>query len=182
MEPSRPADPVGTAASFDRENIDPTGLDPLVLVISRTEVECGETSSAIGLLKELTRSPEVARSFHNKVDIVFHGYDQESRELFEIPEVRNFVYQLDEQFPFWLFFLSKRHIGLTCLLLCFLPPSLTDQARARIFPEHINKLLSSRWFPAMNHLCEFVGMSKVEIEQLTHRVVEYINTGPLEGE
>ena len=72
-----------------------------------------------------------------RVEISFHGYDHTPQELFEIPEVRNFVYQLDEQFPFWLFFLSKRHLGLQCLLFCFLPPFLTEDARSRIFPERI---------------------------------------------
>ena len=48
-------------------------------------------------------------------------------------EVSNFVCELDQQFPFWLFFLSKRHRGLQCLLFCFLPPFLTEAGRARSF-------------------------------------------------
>jgi hypothetical protein len=75
-------------------------------------------------------------------------------------EVRNLVNQLDQQFPFWLFFLSKRHLGLRCLLFCFLPPFLAEGARARIFPERTSQLLSNRWLPAMSQMCQYVGFWK----------------------
>ena len=143
-----------------------------------------DTSAALGVLKELTESPDTAREFVERVDISFHGYDHTRQELFEIPEVRNFVYQLDGQFTFWLYFLSKRHLGLQCLLFCFLPPFLTEDARSRIFPERIKKLLTNRWFPAMNHICEYVGFSERQIERLTEHALAYITTGrfPLDEE
>lgn len=156
-------------------------IDPLVLVISRDEVEAMDTSTALGVLKKLTATPETARSFLERVDISFHGYDHIQQELFEIQEVRAFVYQLDEQFPFWLFFLSKRYLGLHCLLLCLLPPFLTEDARSKIFPERINQLLTARWLPAMNHICGYVGYSERQIEQLTERALAYITTGRFIG-
>lgn len=155
----------------------PNTVDPLVIVISRAEVEAMNTSAALAALRKLTESPDIAKDFVERVDIAFHGYDHISQELFEIKEVRNFVHQLDEQFPFWLYFLSKRHLGLQCLLLCSLPPFLTDDARSKIFPEQIDKLLTSRWFPAMNHICEYTGFSERQNEQLTNRALAYITTG-----
>lgn len=151
--------------------------DPLVIVISRPEVEARDTGPALGVLKKLTGSPGTARRFFERVDIAFHGYDQTQEELFEIPDVRDFVYELDQAFPFWLFFLSKHHLGLQCLLFCFLPPFLTEEARATIFPERINSLLTQRWFPAMNQICEYVGFSEAEIERLSDRAVRYIIQG-----
>jgi len=162
----------------------PKSVDPLVLVISRAEVDAMDTSAALRVLKRLTESPDTAREFMERVDISFHGYDHTQQELFEIPEVRNFVYQLDEQFPFWLYFLSKRHLGLQRLLLCFLPPFLTDDGRRKIFPERINDLLTKRWFPALNHICVYVGFPENQIEGLTERALAYITDGrfPLDAE
>jgi hypothetical protein len=151
--------------------------DPLVVVVSRAEVEAMNTSPALALLKTLTESPERAKAFVERVDIAFHGYNHTRQELFEIPEVRNFVCQLDQQFPFWLYFLSKHHLGLQCLVFCFLPPFLTEEARSRLFPERIGQLLTQRWLPAMNHMCQFVGFSELQIERLTDRAVRYITTG-----
>ena len=162
----------------------PETIDPLVLVISRAEVEAMDTSAALGVLKRLTESPGTAKKFVERVDISFHGYEHTQEELFEITEVRNFVYQLDEQFPFWLYFMSKCHLGLQCLLLCFLPPYLTEDARSKIFPTRINQILVNRWFPAMNHICEYVGFSEVQIERLTKRAIAYFKNGrfPLDAE
>jgi hypothetical protein len=158
-------------------------LDPLVVVVSRPEVEASDTAPSLSVLRQLTGSPETAMRFFEGVDLQFFGYDQVPEELWEILEVRNFVHKLDEQFPFWLFFLSKHYLGLQCLLLCFLPPFLTQEGRSEIFPERINQLLTRRWFPAMNHICEYVRFSEQEVEQLTDRVLAYVTEGrlPLTG-
>lgn len=157
----------------------PKLIDPIVVGISRSEVEAGDISSAMNVLKTFIQSPDHARANFERIDIAFQGYDHDSRELFEIPVVRNFVYQLDEHFPFWLFFLSKHHLGLQCLFLCLLPPFLTDEGKTQVFPERVGELLTKRWFPAMNQICEYVSMTEDEVESLTDRVVEYITRGPL---
>lgn len=162
----------------------PETLDPLVFVISRAEVEAMDMSTALNNLNRLIESPDTAREFVERVDIAFHGYDDVSSELPEIPEVRDFVHQLDSQFPFWLFFLSKRHLGLQCLLFCFLPPFLTEEAQSRHFPKEIEQLLTKRWFPAMNHICQYVGFAEDQVERLTERALDYITTGrfPVDSE
>ena len=87
-------------------------------------------------------TPARARSFFEQLDIAFHGYDNDQRELFEIPEVRDFVNWLDDQFPFWLFFLTKKGLGLQCIMLCLMPPHLTDEARKTVLPRRLDELLS----------------------------------------
>jgi hypothetical protein len=162
----------------------PDSIDPIVIVISREEVEAMDTSLALANLTNFTKSRNTAMGFVERVDVAFFGYDHKREELFEIPAVRNVVYQLDEQFPYWLYFLSIRYLGFQSLLLCFLPPFLTDEARSKIFPERINDLLTKRWFPAMNHMCEYVGFSESQIEQLTERALAYITKGrfPIDSE
>lgn len=70
-------------------------------------------------------------------------------------------------------------LGLQCLAHCFLPPFLTAEARQRIHREQLVELLSKRWFPAMNQVCEWVGFSEVQIETLTNRSVDYLFNGPV---
>jgi len=154
-------------------------VDPIVIVIARDEVESQDISRALSMLKALLSTPETAKEHFEKIDIAFHGYDDDTRELFEIPEVRNFVFKLDEAFPYWFYFLSKNDLGLQALVLCFMPPYLTEEAKAQIFPERLQPLLLERWFPAMNQVCEFVEMPEEEIERLTNRVMSYIANGRL---
>ena len=154
-------------------------FEPLIIVISKEEVSSGDISSVLDTLRKLIESPEVAKAYREKVDIAFHGYDEYPEELFEILEVRNYVYKLDEQFPFWLYFLSKKCLGLQTLVMCFLPPYLKEDAKAKIFPEKISILLSKRWFPALNHIGEFVEMDDSENKAMTERTLQYIFGGPL---
>jgi hypothetical protein len=157
----------------------PNEVDPLGVMVSRDEVERQDIEPSLCVLRQLTASPALARRFFERVDIAFHGYDDTTQELFEIPPVRDFVHRLDEEFPFWLFFLSKQYLGLQCLLFCLLPPFLTDEGRSRLFPGRIEQLLTRRWVPAMNLVCEYVKFSEEQTEQLTDRVMAYITNGRL---
>jgi len=150
-----------------------------VIIVSRAEVENRDRSSVIGALLALIASPDAAMQYFESVDIAFHGCNETREELFKIQEVREFVYALDEQFPYWLFFLDKSALGLQCLAYCFLPPFLTAGAKQRIYPERLNDLLTKRRFPAMNQICEWVGFCEEQIEALTDRSVEYLPGGPI---
>ncbi|MBF0235188.1 MAG: chlororespiratory reduction 6 domain-containing protein, partial [Desulfamplus sp.] len=94
----------------------------LFLVVSKEQVESGDITEVIGVLKMLIQSPKIARSFKEKVDISFYGYDHDPRELYQIPEVSAYIHKLDAQFPYWLYFLSKHLQGLRAILYCLLPP------------------------------------------------------------
>jgi hypothetical protein len=152
------------------------GCDFLTVVIGRQQVEAGDISEPLSvLLRLLTR--ENAIQYCERVDICVEGYDSESRELYEIPEVRDFIYQLDVEFPYWLYFLTKRGLGLLFVLSCFCPPFLPPEARQRIWNERIGAYLLNRGFPALNHICELAGCSEQEIRRLSDRVAEYLVNG-----
>jgi len=151
---------------------------PLTIVVSKEEVQSGNIVPALSSLKKLIETPEVAKSYVENVDIAFDGYNDYSEELFEIVEVRDYVYKLDDEFPYWLYFLSKKHLGLQALFLCFLPPFLTEEGKQKHFPEKINNLLSNRWIPALTHLCEFVGSDENDRDAIAERAMQYIVNGP----
>jgi hypothetical protein len=154
-----------------------TEPDFVTIVASKAEVLSGDTQSVLGAFRALIATPATTLKWRERVDFAIDGYNDTQWELFEIQEVREFIAKLDEDFPFWLFFLSKRDLGLQCIAYCFLPPFLNPEARARIFPERLDALLTRRWFPAMNQICDWVGMTEAENEAMTNRAVEYLLTG-----
>jgi hypothetical protein len=156
-----------------------TEPDFVTIIASKAEVLSGDTQSILGALRALIATQATALKWRERVDFVIDGYNDTQWELFEIQEVREFIAKLDEEFPFWLFFLSKRDLGLQCIAYCFLPPFLTPEARARIFPERLDDLLTRRWFPAMNQISDWVGMTEAENEAMTNRAVEYLLSGPI---
>src|SRR5687767_2404454 len=103
-------------------------IGPLLIVISRDEIERQDISGPLTTLKHLIASRENIRANQTNVDISFSGYEGTREELCEIPEVRNYVYALDAQFPFWLYFLSRYFTGLQCIAYCHLLPFLTPEA------------------------------------------------------
>jgi hypothetical protein len=157
-------------------------FDFLFIVVSKDEVRTRNISNVLATLKRLLESPSVAQSFRERVDISFDGYNDDTRELYEIEEVREFVHALDDGFPFWLYFLSKHHHGLLVVLHCFLSPYLTDDARKRIHPQQLDDYLNKRGFPALNQLCAYTESSEEDIEQMTNRLVWYIRFGKLPTE
>lgn len=150
-----------------------------LIVVSRDEVLSGDILPALNALNRMMESPEKARFYREKVHLLFDGYNRTSTEIFEIPAVRNYVYKLDDKFPYWLYFLSKNSTSLQALFLCFLPPHLTDEAKKEIFPDRVESLLSDRWFPALNYVGEFVGMDDDENRAITERTIRYLFEGPL---
>ena len=153
-------------------------LEPVIFVVSKNEVVNQDISSILSSLNNLLSSPEKALSYCEKIDISFDGYNNIHDELFEIPEVRNFVYKLDEEFPYWLYFCSKELHGLRTLLYCFLPPHLTDEAKAKYWGEKSLEVLTGRWFPAMNSICDFVKADEEENIRLTEVTYKYLFAEP----
>jgi hypothetical protein len=156
-------------------------FDVSAIIISREDILDLNIMPTLDVLNSLIESPDKARAWFEKVDIAIDGYHETTEELFEIMDVRNFIQKLDEAFPFWLFFLSKRYLGLQCISLCFLPPHLTDAGKMNIFPGRLDELLSKRWIPAMNQICLWVDMSEDEIESLTTRSVNYLLDGRIQN-
>ena len=157
-----------------------TALPFIFIGISRQEVESSDTSVLSALLRLLDK--ESAIQFRERVDIAVYGYDDDPRELYDVPKVRGFIRKLDDEFPYWCYFLSKRGSGLLFILYCFCSPCLMPEARDRIEGEEVAQYLLKRGFPAMNALCEATGCCEAEVKQLTDRVMEYIISGPIRGE
>ena len=150
------------------------GVDHVSIAVPREEVEAGDLSTTLSMLAPLVHSRSTAQNFRERVAIYFDGYNETRDELFEIVEVRNFVQALDARFPYWLYFLDKSAPSFDVIWRCYMPPFLTREAKAREFPERLHELLTKWWIPAMNDVCNFVGMSDDEADALLDRSVLYM--------
>jgi hypothetical protein len=151
------------------------------IVIGRDEVEACATEFALDVLGRLLSTPEVSRDYCLRVDVAFDGFNHVRDELFEIPSVREYVHQLDTKFPFWLYFLSRRHNGLGCIGRCFLLPFLTEKAQAELHPRQLAELIENRWGPALYHICSVCGHSESEADELLLSAMHYFQFGRERG-
>jgi hypothetical protein len=92
----------------------------VVLALTRQEVESGHFASALERLHVLAGSRESAMRYQESLIFIVEGYDDDPRELQEIPEVREFFSKLTGHWPHWLWFLNRQlgSIPLLMSLLC----------------------------------------------------------------
>ena len=152
--------------------------DFVVLDFDRGDIEAGDTSNVMAVLKQLLER-DAATKFCERVDLCCSGYDSDSRELWEIPEVRAFVQKLDQQFPYWCYFLSRNGEGLMWLTYSLYPLALSQDEKQRLWLPAIRKYIEDRGIPQMTAICRYVGCSDKEALRLTSGAANYLVNKPL---
>lgn len=79
----------------------------VIVVCDSAAITAGDISGVLTALKSLSGDRSSAMSAEGAVTLVFHGYDDDPRELEAIPEVRAWFAQLFEAWPYWTFFASR---------------------------------------------------------------------------
>lgn len=153
-------------------------FDVVVLDFDRGDIEAGDTSDVMAVLKQLLER-DAATKFCERVDLRCTGYDSDSRELWEIPEVRAFVQRLDQQFPYWCYFLSRSGEGLLWLTYCLYPLALSQDEKQRLWLPAIREYVEDRGIPQMTAICRYVGCSDHEAVRLTGGAANYLVNKPL---
>lgn len=156
------------------EELIEAGIDCFTITISKKEVLDNDLFKPLQILEQLASNMAFLQYFRERVDIAFDGYNDTTQELWEIPEIRKFVSDLDSQFPYWLYFLSKKRSGLFAIIKCFLLPIIKPEAEKEINGKRLQGYLENRGILAMNHLCELAKISEQENIQMTNRLIEYL--------
>ena len=75
-------------AQSPRLDLRPGVTEPVVLLISRREVEATDVLSIVSRLKPFLATREDAWRYRGQMTLVVDGYNDDPRELVDIPEVR----------------------------------------------------------------------------------------------
>ena len=86
-----------------RLDLRPGVSEPVVLLISRREVEAADLASVLSRLKVFLATREDAWLYRGQMTLVVDGYNNDSRELVDIPEVRTLLRGLESSWPQWAF-------------------------------------------------------------------------------
>ena len=116
----------------------------------------------------------------DSLGLIVDGYDDDTREIYAIPEVRRFYQQLWERWPYWLYFCNLDTENLMMMVMCCLGSldALKVQGKEEVKvicdPLEVARFISGGFVP-MNELCEKAGMSERQIFDRTKAVFEYFN-------
>lgn len=98
----------------------------IVLSLLRQDIEAGNINRAYGVLAELTANADRAIQHRGSLAFMFQGYDCDSREIYSIPEVRDFFNNLANAWPYWAWFMEPEpEMPFLSLLMSLLTPGKT---------------------------------------------------------
>lgn len=92
----------------------------MTAIVSRGSVEACDIEPLLARLDPLTDSRRMALYWQGTLGFYFEGWDQDPRELYEIPEVRTYFRALTDAWPYWWHYIEKdgQAFSLVLGLLC----------------------------------------------------------------
>ena len=95
--------------------------DHIILQVSQRHLQEDNTSDYVDLLHGITGSLQSFEAAFQRYVFLISGYDDDPRELYQIPEVVSFIKDLNCKLPFWLYFVNtsdKRFFSWMIACLC----------------------------------------------------------------
>jgi len=147
-------------------------MDMMALQIDRISVERCETEPALDILETLLEAQNCNR-FKNRLLICVGGYDDDPRELCEIAKVRTYIAQLDEQWPYWFYFLNPETTSLRFLIFTLCQFTKTGDGGIYLAPVDL-KTFIFKHFHAVNLLVERGLVTDEENYDVSQKIEKYI--------
>jgi len=151
------------------QRLRPAFSEPVILMFSRQQVESCDVEEPLGLLRRLSADRHTAIEYSGRISLVFDGYNDDPRELFEVPEVRAYIKQLDQEWPYWFFFLSQADESIKLLESCLCNTIEVVPGVTSVDIDQLERSLSCH-FGAMNRLCAVLSVP----EEISHEIAEGI--------
>lgn len=147
-------------------------------MISRRQVESNDMPSVVNQLKILLASREDCWLYRGQVSLVVDGYEDDPRELVDIPEVRAFLRDFTVQWPYWAFFFNQVDDSIILLGSCVCGKSYPGGGTVEMDVDKIKQFLLDG-FEGMNALFEKHGFPEAELEIMSRGLIEVIEQAGL---
>lgn len=163
-------------SNLDEES---NGDELLVLLISRQEVEAGLVGDVVDRMMVLSDSRQHTENYAGAVVLQFDGYNDDPRELYQIPECVKFFRAFAEQWPYLFHFLESEiseSIGVALNLLIDAKPMMSHAGTVvATFDRDLAGEQMKRLFGAMNLLHQQHELPPEARQQISHRVCQFID-------
>lgn len=126
--------------------------------IDRVDIEAGNETNFLSFLSDISSSREVSVGLRGRVEFCVHGYDDDPRELHEIPEVVAFLKKIDNSWSYWMLFQFPQGHWLRMLALCLAGGKRVSDGEVEFDKQQMEAVLN-RWFVALNQLSHRFAIS-----------------------
>ena len=148
-------------------------VEPLVLLISHRQVQESDIASVLVELKPVTATRENCWRYRNQMVLVVSGYDDDPRELVDIPEVRAFLAQFSIAWPYWSFFFNQVDDSIILLAACYCAIAFPGKGAVKIDVDRLGMFLQLG-FNAMNTIFDKYQFPKQELEAMSRGLLEVV--------
>lgn len=162
----------------------------ILYVLDEKDIEEKEIILPRAFFDRLRATRELAAQCQGKVEILFSGYNDDPREVWEIPEIRDYIAVLEIALDDLLFFARVEQPTYTLLTfaLCqtkvdFMPALDQPGAKSKHFtydPLPVAEFIT-RHCPALNKLTEWLNMPREEEKRLFYDVVKCLGLHDLKN-
>jgi hypothetical protein len=160
-------------AQFPRLDLRPGVTEPVVLMISRREVESTDLASVLSRLKVFLATRDDAWRYRGQMTLVVDGYNNDPRELVDIPEVRALLRGLEAEWPYWAYFFNQVDDSIKLLLSCVAGSRFLGQGAVEMDADLVAAALA-RGFGRMNMIFDRFGFPEDELEKMSNGLVEVL--------
>ena len=156
-----------------RLDLRPGVSEPVVLMISRREVEAADLASVLSRLKVFLATREDAWRYRGQMTLVVDGYNHDPRELVDIPEVRSLLRRLEAEWPYWAFFFNQVDDSIKLLLSCVAGSRYLGRGAVEMDADLVAAAMA-RAFGGMNTVFERFNFPEDELELMSRGFVEVL--------
>ena len=156
-----------------RHDLRPGVAEPVVLLISRREVEQADLSSVLSRLRVFLATREDAWRYRGQMTLVVDGYNNDPRELVDIPEVRALLRLLESEWPYWAFFFNQVDDSIKLLLSCVAGSRYLGNGAVEMDADLVAAAMA-RAFGGMNAVFERFNFPEEELELMSRGFVEVL--------
>ena len=162
------------STSNPRIDLRPGVTEPVVLMISRRQVQERDLASVLESLKPFTAAREDAWLYRGQMALVVDGYNEDPRELVDIAEVRVFLKSLYEAWPYWAFFFDKVDDSIKILGSCVCGVAFPGRGAVEMDVEKLGDFLR-RGFHGLNLLFDKHGFPEPDLEVMSLGLAQYMD-------
>jgi hypothetical protein len=145
----------------------------VVLEISRRQIDMQDVSSVLAELRVFSASREDAWMYRNQIVLTIDGYNDDPRELVNIPEVRSFLSDLLDRWPPWAFFINQVDNSIKLLVMCCCGISFPKNGSAEIGQDKLMIFLLSA-FEGINQMFNRHAFDEAERSVMCDGFIECI--------
>ena len=148
----------------------PEVTEPVIIMISRDQVEANDMASVTKPLRALLASREACWGYRGQVSLAVSGYEEDPRELVDIAALRSFLGDFTLQWPYWGFFFNQVDDSLILLGSCVCGKSYPGAGMVEMDIEKIKQFLLDG-FDGMQELFSQHGFPEAELEAMSRGLI-----------